>query len=66
MALSFREEYSVLDLYSPLERQNWQKNGLSEDSTSMQNGVFLLYHIDRFPVVIDPDNQAISWLQKIS
>jgi hypothetical protein len=64
VSLPFREDYSVLDLFNPLDRQAWEKNGLSSDITSMQNGVFLMYHMNKFPIVVDPDNQAISWLQK--
>jgi hypothetical protein len=64
LKLVYNEGFSILDLFDPLERQNWQKNGLSSDLTSMQNATFLMYHINKYPIIIDPDNQATNWLQK--
>lgn len=30
----------------------------------MENVAFLKYHMDRHPIIIDPDNQASQWLKK--
>lgn len=64
LQLPFGETFDVLDLFDPIERQEWQRNGLSPDHTSLENVAFLKYHMEKHPVIIDPDNQATQWLKK--
>lgn len=30
----------------------------------MENVAFLKYHMDKHPIIVDPDNQASQWLKK--
>lgn len=64
LKLTYGTSYDVLNMYSAIERQEWEANGLSSDPTSLQNATFLKYHMSAYPIIVDPDNQAISWIQK--
>ena len=43
----------------------WNIDGLPDDELSIQNGI-LTENAQRWPLAIDPENQAIIWLKKKS
>ncbi|OEH79493.1 heavy chain 2 family protein [Cyclospora cayetanensis] len=51
-------------LVSPLDVREWQLNGLPTDSFSTENGV-LMMNAPKWPLVIDPQNQANRWIRKL-
>ena len=46
------------------ELQNWFAKGLSKDDFSVQNGV-LIMKASRFPLCIDPQEQALKWIKNL-
>jgi dynein heavy chain len=62
--LSYNEEFKPEDLLlSKLELQTWVGKGLSKDSYSIQNGLLTMLG-SRFPLCIDPQEQAFEWIKK--
>jgi dynein heavy chain 1 len=60
--IDFREDLGLVEtLSTAAERLDWESKGLHNDQLSMENGV-ILNHGSRFPLVIDPSGQAISFL----
>ncbi len=56
----FKPEELVL---SNSELQTWSAKGLSKDPYSIQNGI-LTMNGSRFPLCIDPQEQALTWIKK--
>jgi dynein heavy chain 1, cytosolic len=62
LGLEFREDLGIVEsLSTASQRLHWQSDGLHGDNLSLENGVILEHGI-RFPLVIDPSGQAISYL----
>ncbi|XP_058060896.1 dynein axonemal heavy chain 10 [Anopheles bellator] len=62
--IPFTEPYSVRgNLSSDLELSTWASEGLPPDELSVQNGI-LTTRASRFPLCIDPQQQALSWIKK--
>jgi len=49
-------------LATEVERSQWVSEGLPSDELSIQNGILTL-SASRFPLCIDPQMQAISWIK---
>ena len=49
-------------LTSDAEKQMWASEGLPSDSSSTQNGMVTV-RSSRFPVCIDPQQQAVTWIK---
>uniref|UniRef100_A0A182TQL6 AAA+ ATPase domain-containing protein n=1 Tax=Anopheles melas TaxID=34690 RepID=A0A182TQL6_9DIPT len=63
-AVPFTEPYRVNgSLSSDLEQSTWASEGLPPDELSTQNGI-LTTRASRFPLCIDPQQQALSWIRK--
>uniref|UniRef100_A0A6E8V0M9 Dynein heavy chain 10, axonemal n=1 Tax=Anopheles coluzzii TaxID=1518534 RepID=A0A6E8V0M9_ANOCL len=63
-AVPFTEPYRVNgSLSSDLEQSTWASEGLPPDELSIQNGI-LTTRASRFPLCIDPQQQALSWIRK--
>ena len=62
LGIEYREDLHLVEsLSTAASRLSWQSQGLPGDQLSLENGVVLDYGI-RFPLVIDPSGQAISFL----
>jgi dynein heavy chain 1 len=62
LGIEFHEELGIVEsLSTAAQRLSWQADGLPGDNLSLENGVILDHGI-RFPLVIDPSGQAISFL----
>lgn len=62
LGIEYREDLHLVEsLSTAANRLTWQSQGLPGDQLSLENGVVLDYAI-RFPLVIDPSGQAISFL----
>lgn len=62
LGIDFREDLGIVEsLSTASQRLAWQADGLPGDHLSLENGVILDHGI-RFPLVIDPSGQAISYL----
>lgn len=48
-------------LSEPIEVQNWLNKGLPHDKHSIENAV-LMKHCRRWPLLIDPQEQASKWI----
>jgi dynein heavy chain 1 len=60
--IDFRSDLGLVEALSTAsQRLTWQSLGLPGDHLSLENGV-ILEHGVRFPLVIDPSGQAISFL----
>ena len=44
--------------------RNWNISGLPTDDYSIQNGILTLFGF-RFPLCIDPQQQAVTWIKKL-
>ena len=47
----------------PVKLQKWKLSGLPSDKVSIENAI-ILKHCLNFPLIIDPQGQAIRWLRK--
>ena len=61
-SIGHKVDLSVIELLSNADdRLRWQSNVLQTDNLSMQNAIMLKRH-SRYPLVIDPDGQAIAFI----
>jgi len=62
LGIEFRDDLGIVEsLSTASQRLTWTTEGLPGDKLSLENGV-ILDHGTRFPLVIDPSGQAISFL----
>ncbi|ETN61879.1 dynein heavy chain 10, axonemal [Anopheles darlingi] len=62
--IPFTEPYRVnANLSDDLELSTWSAEGLPPDELSIQNGI-LTTRASRFPLCIDPQQQALTWIRK--
>jgi dynein heavy chain 1 len=62
LGLDYREDLGVVESLSKAsQRLTWEAEGLPGDHLSLENAV-IIDHGTRFPLVIDPSGQAISFL----
>lgn len=62
--LPFNEKFSLESLLSSdVEISQWNSEGLPSDELSVQNGI-LTTRASRWPLCIDPQLQAVSWIKK--
>ncbi|KAK6624941.1 hypothetical protein RUM44_011805 [Polyplax serrata] len=60
LTMSYRLEMALSD---DVEISKWNSEGLPPDELSIQNGI-LTVRASRFPVCIDPQQQALNWIKK--
>lgn len=59
------EKYSLVNtLGDPVEIRNWNLCSLPSDSVSIDNAI-LATKTSRWPLMIDPQNQANTWIKKM-
>lgn len=56
-------EYILDNNYSILWNSRWNSEGLPPDELSVQNAI-LTVRASRFPLCIDPQQQALRWIKK--
>lgn len=62
--LKLEDNYKVEDLLSTeVEVAEWNSQGLPNDELSVQNGI-LTVRANRYPLCVDPQQQALSWLTR--
>jgi dynein heavy chain 1 len=62
--IKFRPELSVIEFLSKVdERLTWQKDGLPADDLCTENAI-MLNRFNRYPFIIDPSGQALSFIKK--
>ena len=62
--INVSENFTVQGLLtSDQEISQWNIDGLPDDELSTQNGI-LTENANRWPLAIDPENQAIVWLKR--
>jgi dynein heavy chain, axonemal len=60
VTLPYRIDQNLVD---DVEISTWSSEGLPSDDLSIQNGI-LTTRASRFPLCIDPQQQALSWIRK--
>ena len=64
--INVSENFTVQNLLTTDQQiSQWNIDGLPDDELSIQNGI-LTENASRWPLAIDPENQAIIWLKKKS
>ncbi len=59
------KEYQLqLIMGNSVEIRDWMLKGLSSDTISINNGI-LVRNSDKFPLIIDPQNQAFRWIKSL-
>ena len=63
--VAISERYSLVNtLGDPVEIRNWNLCTLPSDAVSIDNGI-LATKTTRWPLMIDPQNQANTWIKKM-
>lgn len=64
LKIPLSDPYKLEDLLTnDVEISRWTSEGLPPDELSIQNGI-LTTRCSRFPLCIDPQEQAINWIRK--
>lgn len=64
--INVSEDFTVQKLLTTEQRiSQWNIDTLPDDELSIQNGI-LTENAKRWPLAVDPENQAVSWLKKKS
>jgi len=59
------DDYSLERILSEeVQIREWEDNGLPADKLSRENGI-LIFNCRRWPLIIDPQNQANKWIKKL-
>jgi len=59
------EPFSLIDILGEaVEIREWNIHGLPADTFSVENGI-IVKHADRWPLMIDPQNQANKWIKSM-
>ena len=59
------DDYTLERILSEeVQMREWEDNGLPADKLSRENGI-LIFNCRRWPLVIDPQNQANKWIKKL-
>merc|ERR1711965_673850 len=62
--IALSEPFSVAKLLTnDVETAQWASQGLPQDELSIQNGI-LTTRSSRYPLCIDPQQQAVAWIKK--
>jgi dynein heavy chain len=63
--VAISEKYSLVStLGDPVEIRNWNICSLPSDAVSIDNGI-MATKTSRWPLMIDPQNQANTWIKKM-
>ncbi|XP_036144833.1 dynein heavy chain 3, axonemal isoform X1 [Monomorium pharaonis] len=58
-------KFNLIDILGePVEIRGWTIQGLPADNFSIENGI-IVKHADRWPLMIDPQNQANKWVKNM-
>lgn len=61
--IPFTSDYSLVQtLCSPIQLREWSSFGLPLDNFSQENGA-ILANASRYPLLIDPQTQAVKWIK---
>ena len=61
-ALKMRGDMRFVEfLATPSERLEWEKQGLPSDELCLENAI-VMKNFNRFPLVIDPSDQAVKFI----
>jgi dynein heavy chain 1 len=61
--IKYKDDTSLIEYLSiPDERLKWHENGLPEDDLCVENAI-VLKHYNRYPLVIDPNGQALGFIE---
>lgn len=64
-AIPCSAKFNLIDtLGEPVEIRGWTIQGLPADNFSVENGI-IVRHADRWPLMIDPQNQANKWVKNM-
>ncbi|XP_020300595.1 dynein heavy chain 3, axonemal isoform X2 [Pseudomyrmex gracilis] len=64
-AIPCAAKFSLVDILGePVEIREWTIYGLPADNFSIENGI-IVKHADRWPLMIDPQNQANKWIKNM-
>jgi len=64
-AIPCSERFSLIDILGEaVEIREWNIHGLPADNFSIENGI-IVKHADRWPLMIDPQNQANKWIKSM-
>ncbi|GAB1862505.1 Dynein heavy chain 3, axonemal [Camponotus japonicus] len=64
-AIPCSTKFNLIDILGePIEIRGWTIHGLPADSFSVENGI-IVKHADRWPLMIDPQNQANKWIKNM-
>nr|CAD7569447.1 unnamed protein product [Timema californicum] len=65
LALPTSEKYSLINILADqFEIREWNTYGLPRDNVSTENGI-LVMHAGRWPLMIDPQEQANRWIRQM-
>ncbi|KAL6443837.1 hypothetical protein ACFW04_001708 [Cataglyphis niger] len=64
-AIPCSAKFNLIDILGEaIEIRSWTIQGLPADNFSVENGI-IIKHADRWPLMIDPQNQANKWIKNM-